>query len=595
MNRFIKDRRLWVATTLAFLAGGVTSSPAVAQDVGAGDRITIMVPDLAPKDASKRFGERVANELRDMIEELHTHQTVSSRDLRNARGQFNLSQEDLYNCISARQLAMRMNWGLVLCGEYEDVSSGVVGVNAKFVGAETGDEFEVPEFTVSSRDQRQAAATILETFDAWQTQLRHTVFCRQYMESQAWSRALENCNRALEINPGSSQARYMTAFILRETDRPEEALESLDALLERDEMHQDALKLAGITATEAGLQDRARGYFDRYMELNPGDVGVRLTVATDMANAGDPALAMEFARAGVEVAPDDMTLHTYIGHFGVQAAARLESQLNQQRQSPTQGTEGPAAAPESVQEYYEIAADAYQRVFEEQGSEADPRILERLIIAQYKLDRFDEAVELGQRAVELPALADNAAVWDAYSRALQAAGQAREALAAIERTEELGQRTPALTQRRAMLQLELGNEQRAVASLVRGVEEGQFQATNAFNIIFGNAYNQKFQRGQLNAAYDLLEAAGPLAVTEKDRLTRNFWRGYIRFEQAKAAHEPMTAASAARAKPLFEQALELFRAARGYEQYHASANVPDLIENTQRFIQIEEALIKRGR
>ncbi len=214
-------------------------------------------------------------------------------------------------------------------------------------------------------------------------------------------------------------------------------------------------------------------------------------------------------------------------------------------------------------------------------------------MARFKLDQMEEALALGEEAVELDP--ENPALWDAYSRALQEAGRYEEAYAAIERTEELGKSSASLTQRKAMLQLDRGDEDAAVAALVAGVEEGQFQASDAFNIVFGNAYRDKFQKGRLDPAYRLLEAAGPLAVAEKDRLTRNFWRGYIMFEKAKAAHEPMTAESAQRAKPLFEQALQLFQAARGYEQYHESANVPQFIDQAQRFIEIEEALIKRGR
>ena len=113
--------------------------------------------------------------------------------------------------------------------------------------------------------------------------------------------------------------------------------------------------------------------------------------------------------------------------------------------------------------------------------------------------------------------------------------------------------------------------------------------------MFSNAYTEKFQRGRLNEAYSLLDQAGDLAQTDEDRLTRNFWRGYILFQQAQQAHEPMTAESARRAKPMFERALELFQAAQGYERIHASADVPKLIDAAQRFIEIEEALIRRGR
>ena len=588
MKQMIRRQVQTAVLLVAALAVGVPASAQVA-----GERITILVPNLAPREgANDNFGQDVAEELRDLINELHTHQTVSEDELDDALDQFNLDEEALYDCIRARQLALRMGWGLVLCGEYTEQGRRQVAVNASFVGAEDGQEFEVPSFTANTREQEQAARQILQTFDRWQTQLRHTLFCQQYMDSQNWEAALQNCNQALAINPESKGALYRKAYTLYQMERNQEALETLETALEVDPIYQDALKLAGIVATEMGEREQARGYFDRYMELNPGDVQVRLTVATEIANAGDPAAALRFAQAGQENAPDNLSLTTYIGHFAANAAAQAEAQLS--------GGNGQAEGvdPAQVTEFYSTAADAYERVFQEQGTETDPTILEKLIIAKFKLGEIEEAVSLGERATGMlpDSLPDErrAAVWEAYSRALTEAGQTQEALAAIEQTEQLGRTSPALTQRRAMLQFETGNTDEGVAALEAAVEQGQLQPADAYSILFRHAYQDNFQQGNLSKAYRLLDEAGPLAVREEDRLSRNFWRGYILFRQAEAAHEPMTAASAAEAKPLFERALELFQAARGYEQIHASADVPRMIQAAQQYIEIEDALIRRG-
>ncbi|MBW3554951.1 MAG: tetratricopeptide repeat protein [Gemmatimonadetes bacterium] len=578
MKRFSIGRQVWVALALL----GWAAAPAAAQDQ-AGERYTILVPYLAPQNgADDDFGEDVAKELRKLIEDLHTHQTVSDRDLKAARKKYNLEEKQLYNCVTARQLAMQMGWQLVLCGDYVPAGNRQVQVDARFVGATDG-EFEVPEFAASERNPKQAAQQILQSFDRWQRQLSLTLWCKQYLDSKDYESALRNCNEALEINPSSGSALYQKAFVLWEMDRDEDALAALEQRLELDPINQDALKLAGIVATQIGERERARGYFDRYMELNPGDVGVRLSIATDIANAGDPEGALRFAQQGLENAADNMNLITYMGHFAVNAAAQAEAAVQS----------GQAVDPTKVTEFYQIAADSYSKIFEAQGTETDPAILEKMIIALFKLQRYDEAVALGQRATE--ARPDNAAIWEAHSRALEESGKTAEALAAIERAESLGSSTPALTQRRAILHLKAGNTAEAVAALQAAVESGTVQPKDAFRIIFGNAYSEKFQKGRLDEAYALLEQAGSLAQTEEDKLARNFWRGYILFQQAQRAHEPMTAESARRAKPMFERALQLFQAAHGYEKIHASADVPKLIDAAQRFIEIEEALIKRGR
>lgn len=582
-------RNIWMAVLLLAVAGaGVT--PAAAQE-GVGERITILVPNLAPRDgASDKFGEKVAEELRDLIDDLHTHQTVSDKELKNARKKYDLSEEDLHECIRARQLAMQMGWGLVVCGEYAPAGNRQVNVTASFVGAQNGETFDVPPFAANERNEDQAAQQILQTFDRYQTQLRHTVFCQQYMDSQQWESALDNCDQALAINPNSESALYKKGFTLWKMERREEALEALGQVLEIDPIDQDALKLAGIVATELGNIEVARGYFDRYMELNPGDVGVRLTLATDISNAGDPEAALRFAQAGLEIEPDNMNLVTYIGHFAANAAAAAEKQM----QGGVPGeAETVAVDPSKITEFYSVAAEMYERVFNEEGTETDPTILEKLIIAKFKLGDIEEAVALGQRATT--AKPDNAGIWEAYSRALEEAGRTQEALAAIEKAEAAGSASPALTQRKAMIQLAAGRTAAGVAALQAAVQSGQLDPAGAFAIIFRHAYQDKFQKGQLDAAYKLLDEAGALAVNEEDRLTRNFWRGYILYQQGQKVHQPMTAESARRAKPIFERALELFQAARGYEKIHASADVPKLIDATQRFIEIEDALIKRGR
>lgn len=576
-------RHVWGALAL-LLAAGVATTPAAAQE-DIGDRIIILVPNLAPQDGLRdRFGQQVARELRSQIEDLHTHQTVSDRDLRSALRQYNLNQEDLYECISARQLAMQQRWGLVLCGRYENAGGGEVRVLASFVGAETGETFDVEPFTVGERDTRQAAQQILETFDRYQTQLRHTLFCQQYMESEQWDQALSNCEEALAVNPESRTARYMLAYIHWQMERRDEAMQSLETVLAEDPINQDALKLAGIVATELGDRERARGYFDRYMELNPGDVNVRLTIATEIANAGDPEGALRFAEQGVELEPDNLDLITYIGHFATNAAVDAEAQVARSNGN---------VDPSQITQLYQTAAEAYERVFEAEGEETEAQILERLVVAKFKLGEVEEAIALGRRATEV--MPDNASVWEAYSRALEEAGRHDDALAAIEQAQGLGRTSPALTQRTALLQLRQGNTGAAISSLQRAVERGDIEAHDGWRILFRHAHQDKFRAGQLNEAYQVLEQAGPLAVNEADRLARNFWRGYFLFEQGRRAHEPMTAESARRAKPMFERALELFQAARGYERIEASADVPSLIDNTRRFIEIQDALIRRGR
>jgi tetratricopeptide (TPR) repeat protein len=574
-------RQAWLALALLLVAG-VATTPTQAQQNG--DQVTILVPNLAPGEGLRdRFGQQVARELRSQIDNMRTHQTVSERDLRDVLRRVGAGSADLYDCLRARALAMQEGWGVVVCGDYQNVGGGQVSVTASFVGAESGVAMEVPTFTVSERDPRTAAQQILQTFDTWQTQLRHTLFCQQYMESEQWDQAITNCEQALALNPASRDAQYMLAFIHYQTGEHAASLQRLNQVLDEDPLFQDALKLAGIVATQMGNRELARTYFDQYMRLNPGDVGVRLQIATDIANAGDPEGALRFAQEGVQQEPDNLNLLTYMGHFATNAAVQAEAQLarNERGVDPTQ-----------ITALYATAADAYGRVFREQGDETDAQIVERLVIAQFKLGQMNEAIALGRRATDL--MPDNPAIWEAYSRALEEAGRVQEAVAAIERAQTLGRSSGSLAQRMAQLQLRQGNASAAISGLQAAVQRGDMEAASAFATIFNHA-NSRARAGQLGEALRILDQAGPLAAGENLRLARSFWMGYYTFEQAKQAHEPQTAASAARAKPMFERAIELFQAARGYERIEQSANVPAFIAQARQFLEIQDALIRRGR
>ena len=168
-------RNVWLALFVAFLAAGVGVTPAAAQQMAAGERILIMVPRLAPMNgADDGFGKDVAEELRDMINELHTHEAVSGKNIDRARKDYDLEREDLYNCIRARQLAMQKNWGLVLCGEYERVGRDSVHVEARFVGSQDGQEFKVEPFTVHKDRKEEAAQQILQTMSNTSKMLHDT-------------------------------------------------------------------------------------------------------------------------------------------------------------------------------------------------------------------------------------------------------------------------------------------------------------------------------------------------------------------------------------------------------------------------------------
>src|SRR5690606_12541559 len=119
---------------------------------------------------------------------------------------------------------------------------------AQFVNARSGESFDVPRFEAANA--RDAAAKIFESFDGFVNQVRLTQFCVDYLGSQQWENALQNCDRALELNPNSETAIYSRARALVELDRLEEALAGLEKLFEINPIHQDGLLTAGFVTTK---------------------------------------------------------------------------------------------------------------------------------------------------------------------------------------------------------------------------------------------------------------------------------------------------------------------------------------------------------
>jgi tetratricopeptide (TPR) repeat protein len=91
---------------------------------------------------------------------------------------------------------------------------------------------------------------------------------------------------------------FLRAEILRSLERCADALADLERVIEADPFHEEALQIAGYVATQLGRQGEGRQYYRRYVELNPGNVDIRRTIAYEIYEAGDAEGAMQFSRRG---------------------------------------------------------------------------------------------------------------------------------------------------------------------------------------------------------------------------------------------------------------------------------------------------------
>lgn len=573
---------------------GLTMQPVSAQD---GNRFRVLVPYLQPmEDADDDFGEDVANELRDLIGDMATHEPVSDDALDEALEKFDVDEDDL-DCIRARQLAVQLGAELVMCGSYTEPSRDQFQVTASFLNARTGERFDVSEFP-SSDDEERAARHIFDEFRTYIEQLRQTAFCLEYLGSGQYQNALQNCESALEANPQSTTARFAVArarlglaeeqnelgeYVLPEAERQQtyrEAMTALQEVLEQNPVHQDALQTAGYVAVKMDQREQALDYYRQYLELNPGAANVRITVATDLANAGDPAGALRLIEEGIELAGEDAdpSLYEYAGHFATNAASSVDD----------------ATAPggRTAEELYNIALENYQRVYELRGEETDPALLRRMLLAMSEAGRTEEAVQMGRELVER--FPEDAQLLDVYANVLNRAGQRAQAIETLERLAELDpERT--VYPRIGLWLARAGEFRRAQQAFEQAIERGEASAEELSEVVFGVGYQQFYQQDRWDPALDAFEVSRELATSQQKQARANFWMGYILYQRAQRIQEPSTPASAREALPLFERALGLFQNSQAYAETAGSGvNLPEIISATEQFIEIQELLIQRG-
>ncbi|SVC14526.1 uncharacterized protein METZ01_LOCUS267380, partial [marine metagenome] len=229
------------------MASMALNVPASAQESVSG-RFRVLIPQFLPmNDEDDGFGDKLADRLRDQIDDLNTHAAVSERDINDQIKEFKIKKEDV-NCITARQLAAQANHPVVLCAEYSGTKEAYEVQNIKFISVDTGEEYGVDPVMSADKQEEDAARQIVQQFALFVEQQRVAVFCGDYAASQQWEAAMQNCDRALELNPGSNSSRYTRASVLRQQDDLEGALEEVKRLIELDPFHTDALLLGGFLA-----------------------------------------------------------------------------------------------------------------------------------------------------------------------------------------------------------------------------------------------------------------------------------------------------------------------------------------------------------
>jgi tetratricopeptide (TPR) repeat protein len=570
---------------LVIVASAAAAVLAPATVAAQGGRFKVLIPYFQPLEGARNnFGRDASEELRKLISTLPTHEAMERKEIEDAAKDFNIRMEDL-DCVRTQQLASQLNVPIAICAQYTEDASRNRTVTASIRTIADSEEFPLDQFNVGDRDgDKEAAQQVFAQFDRYNNQVRATAFCSDYAASQQWEDALRQCDAALEINPEANGTRFLRAQLLRELDRNDQALEEAKRVLAVDPFHEGALQLAGYIATVEGDAAEGREYYRQYLDINPGNVAIRMRIAYEIAQAGDPEGAMEFIQVGLDVDPENADLNDQFGNFAFTAASNA--------QSAHELGGGTGLSPDAAG-FYRQAIDAYMKVFAARGAEMPEGRLRNIVAAHVQLEEFDEAVSKSEQFLQTHS--ESEVLWSLYGDALQRTGRLEDAIAALDKVLEINPSHPNAALRQGNWLIQAGRVDEAVAKLTAYVQQNPEQADQAGRILFADAYQNGYQKNEYGYAIRGFNLAKQLPGLSEN-LTRqlNFWHGFALYSQTFPQADAQTLASANETQPKFQEVIRLLSDVRPYTQAN-NINLDQILAATQQYIDINDALIRRGR
>jgi tetratricopeptide (TPR) repeat protein len=518
-----------VAMAVAFLC--VAPGDATAQ---ASDRSILVAPLVVGEGLPENFGKDVAKRVREALEGFGAYVAIEEGDVKDFLGQYDLKAENL-SPIEWRQMAGQMSAALVMVGTATPVGSGIE-IDVSFFDPRTQDQLPVAPFTIVDRKQdREAAAQIIDGLSEQVEYLQSILFCSEYLSSEQVDDAIRNCDRALEMNPNSDRARYLRGRTHMLSDSWGAAAEDLQAAVVADPSNIEALQSLAYVYAQLGDAENSLKYYREYLNFNPNDAAVRLRIAYDLANAGGFAEAMSILDDGVALDPENIDLLEYLGNVALSAG-----------QSGGQVTDE-AAIRKSV--------DAFEKVLAAKGSDVAPTMLTNVVNAYSMVGDYAAALRFSDRAIELinnpaPASADGgdeaaptaskeemlAQVYSARANVFSATEDYGAAAAALEMALQNNPELPNGHQRVALYKLRSGDSDGAIASFRVAVQSGA-NGDEIANALFGQGYNDHFEKNEFLPAIALFDVAAEFAQAPDMVQQIQFFTAYGYYKRGTAFDE----------------------------------------------------------
>ncbi|MCZ0934458.1 MAG: tetratricopeptide repeat protein [Gemmatimonadetes bacterium] len=495
----------WVAAGVAFLS--LPAAPR-ALDAQTSDLLILVAPVAVTEPVDRRFGERIAEEIRDGLRIFPGYIAIERDDARDLIDDYDLDERTMTR-IEWQQLGMQMNAALVMVGTAVAAVGGVE-VDVNFLEPNSGDQLPMEAFTVADDDSHQEAGTqIMGQLGKGVEYLRSLAFCGDYLASEQPMDAISNCNAALALNPASDRAHYLRGRAHMLNEAWGDAVADLQRVVDNNPSDTDALESLAFTYAQLGDGAASLRYYQRFLDFRPDDVDTRLRIAYELTQAERWAETVQLLQDGVERAPDNVGLLEYL------TAASLEAGQ----------TDGAVTDPAMIR----VAVDASGKLVDLQGDAVNPSTLSNATNAYMLLEEYDNALAFSDQALAAISSSDGNGEGEMSREELLAQIHSSRAtiydrmenpemgVAELEQALAYNPNVPDGRQRLAALKMKAGDTDGAVADF-RAAVAGGADSNQVGNAIFSLGYNSYYvpqtrveygsiDLSELNTALELLDVA----------------------------------------------------------------------------------------
>lgn len=157
--------RCFLGSTIALLLLGLFHLAVPVSLEAQSDVRVLVAPLTAGEGIDRKFGEKVAEEVRKRLDDLDATEPLKKDEVNDALKRFGLANQIL-TPVQWTAIAANLHANLVMVGNADATDSGVQ-VKTAFIKAKSGDELPIPEITVpddGGSDAKEASRRIVEAF-----------------------------------------------------------------------------------------------------------------------------------------------------------------------------------------------------------------------------------------------------------------------------------------------------------------------------------------------------------------------------------------------------------------------------------------------